>query len=272
MQNEVGNLENSRKWLSKSAIFCWSVVAAGQWIFVLYIIGVYWVSGAQGNYAVWNETLPHGHEPGNLVGNLAVGAHLFFAAVISGLGALQLVPSIRSYMPRFHRWSGRVYVVTAFIMALSGLYLILSGRKQVGGDVMNIAIFINAIIIISAATLALRFALVRNFVAHRRWALRLFWSVSGVWLFRVGLMCWLVIFQKPVGFDPETFAGPFLSVLAITVYILPIALLELYFRVGANGGVMSRGFLALGIFVMTLLMGLGIFGATMGLWIPKLFS
>ncbi len=38
--------------------------------------------------------------------------------------------------------------------------------------------------------MALRYALARNIDAHKRWAVRTFIVVSGVWFFRVGLMLW----------------------------------------------------------------------------------
>ena len=79
-----------------------------------------------------------------------------------------------------------------------------------------------------------------------------------------------------IGFDAESFTGPFLSVLAITVYILPMLILELYFRIGDRGGVVGRRLVAIAIGiaigVLTLLMGLGIFGATMGMWVPRVFT
>ncbi len=40
------------------------------------------------------------------------------------------------------------------------------------------------------AAMALHYALARNIDAHKRWALRTFIVVSGVWFFRVGLMLW----------------------------------------------------------------------------------
>ena len=89
------------------------------------------------------------------------------------------------------------------------------------------------------ATLALRYALARDFKTHRRWALRLFMVVNGVWFFRVGLMFWIAVNQGPVGFDPKTFRGPFLSFWAFADYLLPLAILELYLRTKDRAG--TRG-------------------------------
>ena len=37
--------------------------------------------------------------------------------------------------------------------------------------------------------------------------------MNGVWFFWLGLLLWLMIHQQPVGFDPKTFTGPFLTFL-----------------------------------------------------------
>jgi hypothetical protein len=118
--------------------------------------------------------------------------------------------------------------------------------------------------------LALRYALARNFTAHRRWALRLFMVVSAVWFFRIGLMLWLVIFQAPVGFDPDTFIGPFASFMAFAQYLIPLAVLELYFGAQATANVKVKLAMATFLVCLTLAMAAGIFGAVMGLWLPSL--
>ncbi|QXP44925.1 hypothetical protein FM038_25960 [Shewanella eurypsychrophilus] len=61
------------------------------------------------------------------------------------------------------------------------------------------------------------------------WAIRLFIVMGGVWFFRIGLMLWLMIHQAPVGFDPKTFEGPFLSFLGFAQYLIPLAVAQLYF-------------------------------------------
>ena len=109
----------------------------------------------------------------------------------------------------------------------------------------------------------------RDFVNHRRWAMRLFLVMSGVWFFRVGLMLWLLIHQAPVGFDGETFTGPFLTALTFGQTLLPLLMLELYFyaqkRAGTQGRFAMAGLLAL----LTLATAAGIVGATLMMWSPR---
>ena len=120
------------------------------------------------------------------------------------------------------------------------------------------------------AVMAWRCALARDFVAHRRWALRLFLVVGGVWFFRVGLMLWLLIHQAPVGFDGKTFQGPFLTFLAFAQTLVPLAILELYLRAQRSANPSRQLATAAGLGVLTLAMGVGIFGATMMMWRPHM--
>jgi Tetratricopeptide repeat len=161
-------------------------------------------------------------------------------------------------------------VLVAFTMGISGLYLLLSGRK-VGGDVsQHVAFGINGVLIMVCAAMAWRYAMARDFKTHRRWALRLFLVVGGVWFFRVGLMFWLFLNKGPVGFDPTTFKGPFVTFLSFAQYLLPLAVLEIYLRTQDRAGAPGRFATAAGLFVLTRAMGVGIFAATMGMWLPRI--
>jgi Predicted membrane protein (DUF2306)/Tetratricopeptide repeat len=255
----------------KVAAGFWFVVAVmGQWIFVFYIASFYGVSSLRGNVGVWNKTLAQGWMPGNTIGNTALAAHLLFAALITLSGALQLIPQIRSRVPIFHRWNGRFYVVVAFTMGLSGLYLLFSGRKVVGDFTQHLSFGINGVLILVCAIAAWRYAVARDFKTHRRWALRLFLVVSGVWFFRVGLMFWLLLNKGPVGFDPATFQGPFITFLSLAQYLLPLGVLEIYLRTQDRAGALGKFATGAGLFSLTLVMGLGIVGATMTMWAPRI--
>lgn len=255
----------------KAAAALWFVTAVtGQWIFVLYIL-LFHVRGiVTGDLSQVNKLLPHGYEAGNPIGNATLAAHLIFAALITFMGALQLIPKMRARFPIFHRWNGKLYMLIALTMGVTGLYLGLSGRKLVGDVTQHLAININAVLIIVCAALAWRYALARDFRTHRRWALRLFLVVGGVWFFRVGLMFWLILNHGPVGFDPKTFTGPFLTILAFGQYLLPLAMLEIYFR-AQRAGSPGRFATAATLLMLTIAMGAGIFAATMGMWLPRIY-
>jgi len=85
-------------------------------------------------------------------------------------------------------------------------------------------------------------------------------------------MLWMLIHQKPVGFDPATFQGPFLTFLSFAQYLLPLFFLELYFWAKELAGQAGKVVTAVLIAVLAIATAVGIFGATMGLWLPPLTS
>ncbi|MBA4851285.1 DUF2306 domain-containing protein [Emticicia sp. BO119] len=249
----------------------WLIIAtAGQWAFGFYILLFYGKAAIAGDFEHWNKVLPHGYVPGDWKGNLIVAIHVLLAAIMVIGGPLQLFPSMRQYFPVFHRWLGRIYIFVVFLVSTAGLTMVWT-RGAVGDSGQHISISIQAVYIIVFALLAFRYARRRQFAAHRIWALRLFMVVNGVWFFRVGLMFWLMVNGGPVGFDPETFSGPFLTLLAIFTYAIPLSLiiLELYFYAQRKQTTGLSFFTATIIFVFTIIMGIGIIGAAMGMWLPR---
>lgn len=247
----------------------WFVVAvAGQLIFAAYVALLYGRATLAGDWSGWNKAMPHGYVPGDAAGNTAVGLHLFWAFVILTTGAVQLLPWMRRRAPAVHRWSGRVYLMSAVVTSVAGLHMVWT-RGTVGGWSMHLSISLNALVILGCAGMAWRQAAARRFGEHRKWALRLFLVASGVWFFRVGLMLWLAIHRAPVGFDPKTFQGPFLTFLGFGQYLIPLLVLELYFR-AEKGGNGTRLAMASAMAVFTLMTAGGIASAAMGMWWPRL--
>lgn len=248
----------------------WFVVAVvGQLLFVAYVIGFYGRAAFRGEFAAWNKVLPHGYVVGDTIGNLIVSIHLLFATLIIVGGALQLVTAVRRIAPTFHRWNGRVYVLSALVMSIGGLIMLLS-RETVGDLSQQFSIGINALLIIGCTGMAYRYARARRFDLHRRWALRLYLVVGGVWFFRIGLSLWLLINQGPAGFDPKNFTGPFLTALAIAQYTVPLIILELYFRAQASADPRGRIAMAASLGALTVMTAGGIVAASMMMWLPRI--
>src|SRR4029077_11650189 len=150
------------------------------------------------------------------------------AAVIMLAGAVQLVPQVRSRFPVFHRWNGRIYMLTALTLSLAGLYMTWI-RGSVGDLPQHLGSTLNAILMWLFAAIALRYALARDLKTHRRWALRLFLALSGSWVYRLGFFLALVLNKGPFGFDPTTFTAPFPAFMSFANFLFPLAVLEIYF-------------------------------------------
>jgi tetratricopeptide (TPR) repeat protein len=255
--------------LKAATRFWFGVTVVGQLIFAFTIASFYGMAAVRGTSAMaWSGHFTRGYIPGDTVGNLAVATHLVSAVIVILAGMLQLVPQIRNRFPVFHRWNGRLYILTAFSVSLAGLYMTWI-RGSVGDLSQHLGSSLMAVLIMLCAVMALRYALARDFKTHRRWALRLYLVVSASLFIRAGIFLSFLLNQGAFGFDPATFSGPFLTFITFAQYLVPLAVLELYLRAKENPGALPRMAMAGALVVITLAMGAGIFAVTMGAWLPE---
>jgi hypothetical protein len=255
--------------LPMAGVIWFLVAVAGQWTFVFYIAGFFGGSTLSGDFAAWNQK-DHlkGYVPGDTVGNLAFAAHVLLAAVLTVAGTMQLMPWIRARVPALHRWTGRLFLATASFGALSGLYMVWvrGARTGIAGDV---AISLDATLILLFAAMTLNRALARDFDQHRRWAMRTFMVVNAVWFLRVSVIPPMLA-NRLLGGAKQGIDGPIYSVLVFGCYLIPLALLELYqvardrFRPG------GRRLVAGVLLASTAYMAIGIVFAWLFMWSPVL--
>lgn len=263
-----------RRWTGAAALRFtaagWFVVAAiGQVAFLAFIALFYGVSTLSGDLEAWNaKPLITGHVAGDGVGNAQFAAHVLLAAVVTAGGILQFVPWIRRRARAFHRWNGRVYVAFGFVLALGGLwlvwvrgtYLTISGAVSISALAMLIMVF---------GAMAMRRAMQRRIEDHRRWALRFFIVMNGVWFQRIGYMAWIMLNGAPVGIG-RRMDGWFDLVWGFGCYLAPLAVAEIYLWAGRRGGAAVRAATAALLVGATALTAVGIGGAVMIMWWPYL--
>jgi hypothetical protein len=259
-----------RRAVSLAVTTWYSIAAVGHGIFLAYILAVFYPPIAEsGTYGLQGMHLPAGFREGDSLGNLAAVCHVLLAAIVIGGGPLQLLPAVRRHAPAFHRWLGRSYLLAAVIAAVGGLYMTWT-RHSIGDRVSQITISVDGVLILVFAVLALRAVLAGHIAEHRRWALRLFMAASAVWFFRVALMGWAML-TGGWGIDWKSFTGPFLYALGVGQYLLPLAMLEWYFRCQHRdaGPNMQRAFVGT-LLPLTAFMAIGIVAATLGMWLPRM--
>ena len=262
------NTRSAAAILKGAAGFWFAVAVIGQALFLTYILAFYVPSTLSGNFAVWakNTHLIKGYVPGDTVGNLAFGAHVLMAAVITFGGTVQLVPQIRARAPAIHRWVGRAFMTTAIAAALVGFYM--TWARGTAELVPGIGISLDAALIVGFAILAWRAAVRRDVANHRRWAMRTFIVANGVWFLRLGFVVYGL--ARSVAGDLLPSMGAFFVAWNFGAYLVPLAILELYFLAQAKGGPSARLAMAGLLILVTLLMGVGIAGSWFGLFAPVL--
>jgi hypothetical protein len=253
--------------LQGAAAFWFAVAFAGQMMFAVYIAIFYAGTALDGDWAQWNRRLINGLVEGDLAGNTALVAHLALACVISFCGPLQFVPAIRKHAIGFHRWNGRIYITTAFVISVGAIYMI---ATRGAGGFNAIAIQLNAVLIMAGAAMTLRHALARRIDLHHRWALRTFVLVSGVWFLRVGYVFLGVLFQgRPPGVG-DNLDGPTDLALAYISFFLPLAVLQLYFLAKDSASPSAKWAMAGALVIAALVTGVGVIGNTLGSWLPRI--
>jgi tetratricopeptide (TPR) repeat protein len=145
------------KTLNAAAAFWFVVAVLGQVVFAFTVASFYGLSAARGNWQRWNKVMTHGYAAEHPVGNLVVAIHLVSAVIILLSGAAQLIPQFRRRAPGFHRWNGRVYMVTAFTVSLAGLYMMWI-RGSAGDLAQHVGQSLDGVLIMVCSVLALRYA------------------------------------------------------------------------------------------------------------------
>jgi uncharacterized membrane protein len=96
--------------------------------------------------------------------------HILPGMVFMILGPLQFIRNLRSRYPRFHRWSGRLFLTASAIVGVTGVTM--AFRKTVGGLDEKAAIILFGTFFLVALAKALWHALHREFAQHREWMIR----------------------------------------------------------------------------------------------------
>lgn len=242
--------------------------AAGQLMFVYYILVAYVPRTLLGEFERWDEVgLIKGYEAGDGFGNLMFITHVLLASVMTLAGLMQLTAPLCNWAPRLHRMSGRVFLMLAVYLALGGLWMVW-GRGTHLNDISAIASTLNTVLILVFAALTVHFAMKRDIARHRPWAMRLFMVANGVWFMRLFYGAWLMS-VGPVGITNQM-NGWFDIFLAFGVMAIPLAGLQLYLSAQKSRSVALKWCSSLVTLTAAGLTGLGGIGATLIMWGPHL--
>ena len=264
--NKTATQADAKIWLSRSAASWYVATAIGQGLFVVFIALFYYPSTLSGNFAAWDRK-PNieGFAPGVTSGNLMFAVHVLLAALMTTIGLIQLVPTIRQRWPQVHHISGRVLLTLSLLLAAGGLWLV-----WVRGTYLTLTgawgITNNALLIFIFAAMAWRTAVQRRIADHRRWALRLFIAASGVWFMRLGYIIW-GMGTGGLGIG-DSMNGPFDYFLAFGNVLVPLAILELYLHHQAKGSAPARKAMAVALGMLAVLTLGGGIGAWVAMWSP----
>jgi hypothetical protein len=247
--------------LNGTVIFWFALALIGQWAFFSYIAAFYGGSLLNGSFEVWNRLEALGRTPyieGDARGNWTYLAHALGAGLVALGGVLQLIPAVRKNAPRFHRWNGRMFMLTVTLLSLSGFYLEWV-RDEPPTALSGFATSINGLLILTFAVLTYRAARAKQFAIHRQWAMYLFLVSNAQWFTRVGLFSYLATCQLlGVGTDS---VGTFFEFWKFGAFLLPLATAWLYLESANRGLIFKSGVAALiGGLTLPMIIGMAAYG------------
>ena len=104
---------------------------------------------------------------------LLISLHIIPGLLFLLLGPLQFVAAIRARWHKIHRISGRVFIASGFMMAVSAIAINIM-FPPFGGLFKSIAVYVFSVAQIVTLTVALRAILRRDITRHRAWMIRAF--------------------------------------------------------------------------------------------------
>lgn len=254
--------------LSRAATIWFVTAALGQWAFVIYILAFNTPRVLSGNFASLNDR-PHivGWVEGDSLGNAQLLLHVFIAALVTSAGLLQMLPALRRRWPAFHRWNGRLFMGAALIATFSGFYLTWVRSMELDGSSGG-STSINGLMILLFVMLAWRSARRRDFLTHRRHAIRAWLLVNGVWFLRISMM-FAAVALAPLGLKIG-FNTPAFAMLAYGSWLLPLVIAEGCFRAERAATAGPRFAMAAVLGAMSLATAAGSAAAIAWMWWPRL--
>lgn len=222
----------------------WStgLLVATSWIsgvvFAAYIVAFFGGTLLAGAGQRWNESLPGLHDPASPLAIIAIGVHFLTGAVLLLLGPVQFIGRLRQRVPALHRGLGRLYVASAALAGVGGLFFIVA-KGTVGGPVMDVGFGLYGALMVLCAAMAFHHARARRIVQHRAWAIRLFALTVGSWLYRMEYGAWFLL-AGGLG-TGRGFSGWFDAVMAFFFYLPNLVIAEHIIRSQrASHGTLSR--------------------------------
>ncbi|MEM1133664.1 MAG: DUF2306 domain-containing protein [Pseudomonadota bacterium] len=243
-----------------SGRFWFIIFLAGQLAFFYYLVSFYGLPLVVGDISTWNSNpllRSRPSVPGESFSTAMFGMHALGATIIAFGGGLQLIPIVRRKAPTFHRWNGRVFLVTVTALSLTGLYLVWV-RGPIPVPIYDSPLSVNGLLILSFSALTVKHAISRKIDVHERWAMRLLLVANAQWFLRIGVFGYLATSQM-TGRQPSFEEDPFIQFWQWGCFLMPLAGLQIYWWAGNYGNAFVQRLTAASIVLVTAVMGAGIF-------------
>ncbi|MFI5952810.1 DUF2306 domain-containing protein [Cryptosporangium sp. NPDC051539] len=167
---------------------------------------------------------------------VAFHLHITFGGLALLLSPIQLSSRIRARVPRLHRWAGRITIGAILVAGPAGAVL---ATTNVAGAIGVVGFGLLAVVWTGCAVAARAAARRRDFVTHRRWAIRTFALTYAA----VTLRLWLAVLipaQVAAGVDETLAFDRAYPLMPFLAWVPNLLLAEWYLRRRPGPGGRSR--------------------------------
>ncbi|NVK21208.1 MAG: DUF2306 domain-containing protein [Kangiellaceae bacterium] len=242
----------------------------GLWLFAYYLLFYYIHPSLTKGLSSWQDLrLPNGYIPGDPIGNSIVAIHIYTGFIVSVIGPLQFSSYIRLSDPALHKNLGRLFLVSAILASLAGLYMVWV-REHNGTITQAISISFGGLLTLIFSYFAWRYAKARYIKRHQVFALLVFCTANSAWFLRIGYQFWNYLRLGKIGHDSSVFAGKYFTLWTFGSYLLPVMAVLAYMYFKTINSKSTQMFNNAFLFLTICFLGLGIINAFWGMWLPRI--
>ena len=161
------------------------------------------------------------------IANVGIGLHFLMGTVLVLAWPILLSARVRTQHRAVHRWTGRIYVSAGFLAGVGGMSFILTHGTE--SRAAAIAFGIWGAVMMLCSVMAYANARAKRFDRHRAWAIRLFATVLGSWLFEVETQAWKDL-AGGIGMNADGVSGPFDLAMLYLFFVPNLLVAEFFIR------------------------------------------
>lgn len=146
--------------------------------------------------------------------------HIVGSVLFSLLGIFQFLPSMRKAYPKWHRISGRVFIVAGVIAGITGLWMthFYEFSEQLQGNLLYWVRIVVGTAMITGILLGFISAIEKNFREHQAWMMRSYALGQGAGMQVFTGILWFIFAQEATGLTRD--------ILMTSSWIINIAIAE----------------------------------------------
>lgn len=172
-----------------------------EWLIIIGLLLLSFVPSAGGTFRIIEMNMDSSFLPENLrfeEAPLPFSFHIISSVLFCILGIFQFPPTIRRVYPRWHRFSGRVFVLAGILASITGLWMthFYNFSQQLQGDLLYMVRIIVGLSLIASILWSVSCAIKKDFISHKAWMIRAYALGQGAGMQVLTGISWSIFAQQ----------------------------------------------------------------------------